>query len=305
MLLIDWLLTLALVGGVRMSVRVVGESRRKARKGGSHHVPGRRVLIVGAGDAGAIVVREMQNNPQLGLDPVGFLDDSPAKQRKRIYGVPVLGPLSGLTASVLDYRIDEVIVAMPSATGGGRARDRRRLPERRRAVARPCRASIELLDGQVSVSRLRNVEIADLLRREPDRRPPSRRPLLSAGARCWSPARAARSAASSAARSRSRSRRTRAARPRREQHLRRSQLELAERYPDLRSFGPSSPTSATASASTAVFERYRPDVVFHAAAHKHVPLMEDNLAEAITNNVLGTRNVVRAGRPARRSSASS
>ncbi len=113
---IDWLLTLAMTGGLRMSIRVIGDVRQKARKGNGEGEQ-KRVLVVGAGEAGTLVVREMQKNPQLNLDPVGFLDDAATKQHKRIHGVRVLGRVERLTAVAEDERVDEVIIAMPSAPG--------------------------------------------------------------------------------------------------------------------------------------------------------------------------------------------
>ena len=95
MLVIDWLLSLLLVGGLRLVVRLLAENKVLASI--PHHTsPAKRVLIVGAGDAGAMVVRELQKNPQVGLVPVGFLDDNAAKQNQQIYGVPVVGTISDL-----------------------------------------------------------------------------------------------------------------------------------------------------------------------------------------------------------------
>ena len=161
----DWLLALCATGAVRLSVRVIGESQsqRKARRSGKDS---KRVLVVGAGDAGAIVTREMQRNAQLAMRPVGFLDDDPVKIGKRIYGVPVVGGLPDLQAVVTALRVDEVIIAMPKVAGAVL-----------RSVAEDCRQAgvvsrtmpgvFELIDGHVSVSRLRQVDITDLLRRTP------------------------------------------------------------------------------------------------------------------------------------------
>ena len=99
-LLIDWLLTLALIAGTRLSVRVVGEAWRRGGLRRGDHGAMRRALIVGAGAAGTMVAREMYQNPQLGLSPAGFLDDDAAKRGKRIMGVPVLGPTDAITRVV-------------------------------------------------------------------------------------------------------------------------------------------------------------------------------------------------------------
>ena len=109
---IDWLLSLVLVGGLRFSMRVLAESQPA-----NTDVRSRRVLVVGAGDAGALVVREMQKNPDLPLRPVCYLDDDPDKQRQQIHGVPVVGTLNDLSRTLVTRRIDEVVIAIPSAPG--------------------------------------------------------------------------------------------------------------------------------------------------------------------------------------------
>ncbi len=164
-LVIDWLLTLILVGGLRFSMRVLAESRTRVN---GQKASGKRVLVVGAGDAGALVVRELLKNPQLKVVPVCMLDDDPSKQGQQIYGVPVVGKLNDLARTVVMRRIDEVIIAIPSAPGAVI-----------RQVADVCRLKgvpfrtmpgiYELIGGKVSVQRLREVEITDLLRREPAR----------------------------------------------------------------------------------------------------------------------------------------
>ncbi len=109
----DWLLALVATGAIRLSIRVVGESQGRGRR----EQYDKRVVIVGAGDAGAIVAREMQRNAQLAMRPVGFLDDDPVKLRKRIYGVPVVGRLEDLQGIVQAMQVDQIIIAMPKATG--------------------------------------------------------------------------------------------------------------------------------------------------------------------------------------------
>ncbi|RPH55220.1 MAG: hypothetical protein EHM81_15040, partial [Chloroflexi bacterium] len=111
-LLLDWLLSLILVGGSRLALRTLAETATPRRNGRE-----KKILVIGAGDAGALVVKELQKNSQLGLAPVGFLDDDPAKQKHQIHGVQVIGPLHSL-AHMLDlYQVDEVIIAIPSAPG--------------------------------------------------------------------------------------------------------------------------------------------------------------------------------------------
>jgi FlaA1/EpsC-like NDP-sugar epimerase len=288
-ILIDWLLMLALAGGMRMSIRVIGDARQRAHKGDG--ASEKRVLVAGAGEAGTMVVREMQKNPQLGMTAVGFVDDAPAKIGKHMCGVTVLGTLSAIEQVVAEEAVDQVIIAMPTAPGTVV----RSLAERCRAAGVPSRTVpgvFELLDGQVSVNRLRNVEIADLLRRSQIASRPGAadyvrgRTVLVTGAGGSIGSELCRQVAF--------------ARPaclvllgHGENSIFDVQVQLAEQFPDVRTV-PVIADIRDVSRIEQVFERLRPTVVFHAAAHKHVPLMEENPEEAVTNNVVGTFNIVNA-----------
>lgn len=283
---IDWLLSLVLVGSFRFSLRLLADTRPSpAERNGRM----RRTLIVGAGDAGALVVREMQKNPQLSTIPVCFLDDDPAKNKLQIHGIPVVGTLDDLSRTITLRRIDEVVIALPSAPG-----------HVVRKVADICRSKnvpfrtmpgiYELIGGKVNVNRLREVEISDLLRRESvmmdyrliGTQLGGRRVLVTgAGGSIgrelcrqvarWRPAELVLLGHG-------------------ENSIFESLLEIEENYPTL----PLHPVIADVrdiDRMEVVFENHRPQVVFHAAAHKHVPLMEVNIEEAVTNNVLGTRNI--------------
>jgi FlaA1/EpsC-like NDP-sugar epimerase len=288
-LAIDWLLSIMMVGGLRFIVRLLAENKLLASMP-SKSLHARHTLIVGAGDAGALVVRELQKNPQVNMIPIGFLDDNPTKFKQQIYGIPVIGSLTDL-AHVLDNRhIDEVTIAIPSAPG-----------KVMRLVADVCRLKgvpfrtmpgiYELLGGKVSVSRLREVDITDLLRREPTRLKDeivgeaiTGKTVLVTGAGgsigselCrqisrWAPSELILLGHG-------------------ENSIFEAYLELEQSFPSL----PILPVIADVrdrGRLHQIFEHYRPQVVFHAAAHKHVPLMESNVVEAVTNNVQGTRNLV-------------
>ena len=158
---IDWLLSLVLIGGSRFALRILAEQSASPRNGKM-----RKVLIIGAGDAGALVVRELQKTSQLNLLPIGFLDDDPAKQKHEINGVPVIGRIADLSDVLDNHPVDEVIIAIPSAAGNVL----RIVTDVCRLKGIPSRTMpgiYELIGGKVSVSRLREVEITDLLRREP------------------------------------------------------------------------------------------------------------------------------------------
>lgn len=284
---IDWLLSMILIGGLRFSLRVLSESQVVSLNSQSGS---RRVLIVGAGDAGALVVREMQKNAQLRLRPICFLDDDTDKQKQQIHGVPVVGTLSDLARMVALKHIHEVIIAIPSAPG----RVIRQVADICRTRNIPFRTMpgiYELIGGKVNVSRLREVEISDLLRREPahidDRMIGAslggRRVLITgAGGSigrelCRQVARWRPSSMILLGHG--------------ENSIFETLLEIEENFPSL----PVYPVIADVrdvDRLNVVFDNHRPEVVFHTAAHKHVPLMEVNVEEAVSNNVLGTRNVM-------------
>jgi FlaA1/EpsC-like NDP-sugar epimerase len=289
-LVIDWLLTLCAVGGMRMAVRLAAE-RSLRPDGRMHGRASKRVLVVGAGDAGAMVAREVRRNPQLDMETIAFLDDDRSKLGKHVQGVPVIGPIASLSTVVADQRIAEVIIAMPKARG---------LVVR--AVAEACRATgtpsrivpgvYELLGGQLSVSRLRRIEIADLLRREQITAPPgtglylARKRVLVTGAGGSIGAELCRQIAFAS--------------PDSIILVGHGENSIFDVQAQLREVFPRIPLQTVIAdirddrRLEACFRSAKPHIVFHAAAHKHVPLMEENPEEAITNNVVGTNNVVNA-----------
>ena len=286
-LAIDWLLSILAVGGLRFTLRLLGESRSKAMDSKGQV---KRVLIVGAGDAGALVLREMQKNLQLNQVPVCFVDDDPAKQNQQIHDVPVVGTLKDIGRVVDIKRINEVIIALPSAPG----KVVRQVSDICRLKGVPFRTMpgvYELIGGKINVGRLREVEITDLLRRTPVRIDEhlvgsslSGRRVLITGA--------------GGSIGRELCRQVARWRPSElillghgENSIFATLLDLEGVYPGL----PIHPIIADVrnlDRLSAIFENQMPNMVFHAAAHKHVPLMEINVEEAITNNVMGTRNIV-------------
>jgi FlaA1/EpsC-like NDP-sugar epimerase len=287
-LLIDWLLSFFAVGGVRFLIRLMAENTTPSPNASQ----ARRVLIIGAGDAGVMVAREMQKARQIGFSIIGFLDDDPLKQKQQISGIPVIGVLADL-AEILDTKpVEEVLIAIPSAPG----KIIRNVSDICRLKGVPFRTMpgmYELIGGKVNVSRLREVEISDLLRREPAK---IQNELVSAALQgkrvlvtgaggsigreiCrqiarWSPASLVMLGHG-------------------ENSIFEALLELREDFPKTE-FVPIIADVRAHNRIDVIFRKYQPEVVFHAAAHKHVPLMEHNVEEAITNNILGTRNVVRA-----------
>jgi len=288
-LVIDWLLSMILVGGLRFSSRLIQETRSTAA-GESEQGWYRRVLITGAGDAGALVAREIQKNPQLNLELVCFLDDDKAKHKQQIHGVPVVGTLDDLPKVISQRRIHEVIIAIPSASGDV-VRKVANYCHEKNVTFRTMPGMYELIGGKVSVNRLRNVNINDLLRRIPvnidDRHVGSTlgaKRVLVTGAGgsigselCRQIARWGPSALILLGHG--------------ENSVFETLLELEESFPFL-ALHPVIADIRDRERVESIFATWQPDVVFHAAAHKHVPLMEVNVEEAITNNILGTRNIL-------------
>jgi FlaA1/EpsC-like NDP-sugar epimerase len=284
---LDWVNTVMIVLGVRYVVRTGREVL--GRKRGQND---RRVLVVGAGSAGQMIVREIRENPGLGMIEVGFVDDDNAKQRTRINGLPVMGGHSDIPALCEKHGIDEIIIAIPSAP-----------PSHLRHILDHCKdvtakARIlpgvgDLIDGKVSVGALRNVDLEDLLGRDPVALDPNLLERHIAG-RTVMVTGAAGSIGSELCRQIARRS------PRRlilfeiaESPLFYLEMEMRAKFPtvalvtvigDVRDRG----------RVEEIVRAHRPAIIFHAAAYKHVPMMEIHPVEAVKTNVLGTRIVAEA-----------
>lgn len=295
--LLDGLLSLMFVGGLRFSIRAVERASQQRIRS----CPGDRVLIVGAGNAGVSLVQEMQRNLQIGLYPVAFIDDNPAKLNLRIRGLPVVGDHYKIPEVIRSLNIHRVIIAMPTVSG----KVIREIVDICQAIG--IRTSTlpgihEILNGRVRVGSIRDIKIEDLLRREPiqtDVESVSRflmgKKVLITGAGGSIGSELCRQILK--------------CRPAEivllghgENSVFNIQQELERVLEVLRKDGEEQgqiPRIATfiadirfASRLKYAFDQFRPDIIFHAAAHKHVPLMELNVPEAITNNVLGTKNLL-------------
>jgi FlaA1/EpsC-like NDP-sugar epimerase len=345
--LLDGMLTLLLAGGVRYSVRVAERLRQRH----SGHQPSLRLIIAGAGEAGVAILTELQRNSRLGLLPVAFVDDDRSKVGANIRGVPVAGDRRQLATVIKRTGAEQVVIAMPHAAGEV-VREITQMCEQAGVGVRIMPAMGDLLHGRVSVNQLREVDIEDLLRREPVRTDigavrgllQGKRVLVTGAGgsigselcrqilRCQpaalillghgenslfdvhnevqrliseqlpedgeqstinnqqstinnqqSTVNNQQSTINSqqstvngqqltVTRSEQRS-------PRAHAHTRLATVIADIRFPER---------------MRQVFAEHRPEIVFHTAAHKHVPLMEENPGEAITNNVLGTDNLLRA-----------
>ena len=290
-IIIEFLLSFMVLGGIRFASRIrqegIDEGAAPAKAG-----PPRPVLIYGAGEAGALLVREMRRNRSLRLEPVAFLDDDPSKRGQRIYGVEVIGGAKDLPLVAAEREVVEVIVAMPRI-GGDRLRQVVALSEAAGVAVRTLPAVDELLDETVSVNRVRPVRVEDLLRREPIAIPegPMRallegRTVLVTGAGGSIGSELCRQVASLGAR-------RLVLFERAETPLFFVDEELRRRFPSVEVVGIVGDVTDERSVARA-FEREQPSVVFHAAAQKHVPLSEANPASAVWTNVRGTRLVAEA-----------
>ncbi|HVW18973.1 MAG TPA: nucleoside-diphosphate sugar epimerase/dehydratase [Solirubrobacteraceae bacterium] len=285
------LLLLCLVGGVRVVARTVYE---RPLRGFRARRDARRVLIVGAGDGGMLLLREILRNPDLRLNPVGFLDDDPLKQRLRIDGVRVLGTTADLERVISDAEPEEILIAIPSAPGTLRAR----VVRAGREAGIPVRTMptvFELLKrGGATVRQAREVQVEDILGREPVRMELDRVGAYLGGEVVLVTG-AGGSIGSELCRQISR------VAPRRLILLDHAEDNLFEIQRELESDRHVHPAMLAAVLADCkdgermreVLAEQRPTVVFHAAAYKHVGLMEANPVEAVRNNAIATRLLAR------------
>lgn len=288
-LVTEWILCLALVGGVRLAMRAVRES-----KIGNHQASGRRALIVGAGDAGEMLIREIERNTGLGYEVIGFVDDDPKKHGRRIHGIEVLGYIHQLSNVCKSQQVEEILVAIPSAT-----------EEQASHIIRHCQDSgipfktvpplNALLQGKAGIGQLREVKPEDLLGRDPIRLDVERLQLEIGENRILITG-AAGSIGSELSRQVARFK------PemlllfdRSESNLYFINQELQDLHPHL-SIVPIVGDILDRKHIEEVIRIYRPQLIYHAAAYKHVPLMEEQPFEAINNNVFGTEELALAAR---------
>ena len=294
-LVLDFAFSILIVGGLRFGIRTIREialhTTRQDRdpKSGERR---RRVLVIGAGDAGEMLMREITRTYAHRYEPVGFLDDSRAKQNERIHGVPVIGVIDDVVLLAKREQIDEIILAIPTMTGP----DIRRIVE----LCRPTEASLRtlpgvdsLIDGRVTVSQLAEVAIEDLLGRAPVTLDAEAvqvflrdRIVLVTGAGGSIGSELCKQICRFA--------------PKRLILVEQAENSLFEVHRALLAEFPNLPVTpfiadiCDSRRLDSIFDRERPAVVFHAAAHKHVPMMESNAGEAIKNNVFGTKKLADA-----------
>jgi FlaA1/EpsC-like NDP-sugar epimerase len=283
----DLLLTLALVAGARLLARTVIERPRTS----DFVARGKEVIVVGAGDAGRLVVQEMQRSRMLRYTPIGFVDDDRTKRNSRILGVRVLGSTEEMTRIVREHQPDEVLIAIPSASG----EVRRRVVEAAQAARVPVKTLpglYELISGDVNLTgQMRPVQVEDVLGREQVEVDFDQVASYLAGQTVLVTG-AGGSIGAELCRQIARVAPTRlilvdsAETP---------LFEIERELVDERDFTPAVPklldVKDEKTMRREVFEKYRPTVVFHAAAYKHVPLMNTHPLASVRNNVVATRVV--------------
>ncbi|HEY8773323.1 MAG TPA: nucleoside-diphosphate sugar epimerase/dehydratase [Gaiellaceae bacterium] len=282
--IMDFLLLLAFVAGARMLARTLME-RPSAR---GLVARGKEVIVVGAGDAAQLIVKELLRSPSLGYTPIGLVDDDPRKKNMRLHNVRVLGTTEELPRILGENRPDEVLIAIPSASG----EVRRRVVEITREAGVPVKTLpgiYELVSGDVALAgQIRPVQVEDVLGREPVEVDLGAvasyladETVLVTGAGGSIGSELCRQIARIGCK--------------RLILVERGETALFEIERELvaeRGFAPSVPVLADVgnrARMSRVFERYTPSVVFHAAAYKHVPLMEANPLESVRNNTLATK----------------
>jgi FlaA1/EpsC-like NDP-sugar epimerase len=284
---IAWLLNLGFTGGSRFGIRSLREYRNgKNEQYAAAPVNAKKALIIGAGEAGAMVARELHSHPNLALTPVGFVDDDIRKIGFDLYNIPVLGRREDIPRLVGEYSVDEVIIAMPSAPGGI-IRKIVEICKGTGVVVKTLPGVYDLIDGKVSISQLREVQLEDLLGRDPVQLDMDSiaaylegKVVLVTGAGGSIGSELCRQVALFRPK-------TLVLLDNTESNLFDIEQELKERCPALRQTAELADIRDKTHIKR-VFEHHHPQVVFHAAAYKHVPMMERFPEHAVSNNVHGT-----------------
>jgi len=294
-IVIEFMFVLLGAAGVRMVRRLIVEDQERGMRNGRNSAKVKNILLIGAGDAGNLVLKELQRRTDLGIRVVGFVDDDPDKLKMNIQGVSVLGDTAKIPEIASRLSVQEAIITIVNAS----SKDLRRiveLCERAGLKVKIVPGIFEMLDDRVKITRVREINIDDLLGRSvfqlekhlPDVSSAYKnKRILVTGAGGSIGSELCRQLAFLG--------------PEALTLLDKDENSIYEIDMDLKGGAgngtvvhPVIANIKNAERLELLFDKYRPQVVFHAAAHKHVPLMEHNPAEAILNNVQGTRNVVEA-----------
>ena len=300
-LLLDSILTFIFIGGIRIAIRLF-----LSENGNSLHPLGqiisyqskmnlngsKKLLIIGAGDAGEKMLREIMDNPRLNYKVVGFLDDNLMKKSMKIHGIPVLGPIPEVSEIASQNKVDEILIAIPSAS----AKQMRRIIEICETSGlkfRTTPAIGEMINGRISFKRIREVSYEDLLGREPvnlDMKSIGEylrgKVILVSGAGGSIGSDLCRQIVPFGPKNLILLDKT-------ENNLFHIEMEFRQRFPDV-CITPVLGNVKHKNFLDKLFASHKPEVVFHAAAFKHVPIMELNPWEGVFNNIVGTKNIIEA-----------
>lgn len=287
-LVITWMFHMTLIGGSRFVWRIL-----RSQYFSSDDVEKKRTLIIGAGSAGMMIAKQLLKNPDSELKPVAFIDDNVTKQKLEFCGLPVAGGTSDIERVVKRYKIENIVIAIPSMS----KTEQRQILEsclQTKATTKILPRIEDIITGKVSVNQFREVNVEDLLGREPielDMDSISKKltgkVVLVTGAGGSIGSEICRQVCTFD--------------PKAilllghgENSIYQIDMELRRKYKDTMTIIPIIADIQDRGRIFEVMDKYRPDVVYHAAAHKHVPLMEYNPMEAVKNNVYGTKNVAEA-----------
>ncbi|HZJ76122.1 MAG TPA: nucleoside-diphosphate sugar epimerase/dehydratase [Oscillospiraceae bacterium] len=281
------ILTIVFIGGFRFTYRILRRVKLALFNDG---LARKRILVIGGGDAGSMIIKEMHNNPQIHKYPVAVIDDDLKKYKRKIHGVPILGTRKDIHRVAMEKNIDEILIAMPSASKQ-EIKEIVNICKTTKCSLKTLPGVYEIIDGKVDIKRIRDVEIEDLLGRDPvkiDLTSVSdylkNEIILVTGGGGSIGSELCRQIAGFS--------------PEKliifdiyENNAYQIQQELKKKYGDDLNLEVIIGTIREKSKLEQIFKAYKPQIVFHAAAHKHVPLMENNPTEAVKNNVFGTINV--------------
>ena len=286
--IVNTILIIGFTGGLRLTYRTCRrmKTRLKVRSGDT------RVLIIGGGSGGEMVVNELKENPQLGKVPIGIIDDDENKIGRSIHNVKILGSTDGIDEIVKKYQVDEIIISIASISSS-RKKEIIEICKETKCKLKTIPGIYEIIDGKVDIKKIRDVEIEDLLGREPIKvnlneisEYISNKVILVTGGGGSIGSELCRQIASF--------------NPKHliildnyENNAYAIQQELKRKYKNELNLSTIIASVREEVRLEEIFKMYRPEVVFHAAAHKHVPLMEDSPSEAIKNNIFGTLNVAK------------
>lgn len=289
LLFVTWLLHIILIGGSRFAWRVFRD----------HYMTGteqkKRTLIVGAGDAGAMIIRQLNHHHNDSeLQPIAIVDDDPMKQRMQVYDLPVLGGVKDIQTIVERKRIEHIVIAIPSLA----ASDLQKIVDecnKTDAQVQMIPKIEDLMTGRVSVSHLKNVEVEDLLGREPVK-------LDIEAISQYVTGKVVMVTGAGGSIGSELCRQLMGFHPKQlillghgEYSIYEIDQELKEKFGEaITNIIPVIGDVQDRARMDEVIQKYKPAIIYHAAAHKHVPLMEANPHEAVKNNVLGTKNVAEA-----------